>query len=269
MSRKGTPIIQQGQEHRKNFVNLFNSFSGKYAKWQIWQDFIYCSATALSQPIDFRQEREDEYLRIIQKYDKREQDLFAQMLGEIILALEEEGFSDVLGELYMQLEMHNKWHGQFFTPMCIADFMGAIVNTDIVGLVEKKGYISVNEPSCGSGVMLISFCKNATEQGINYQQQIMFVAQDIDPVVAQMCYIQMSLQGMAGYVIVGNSLLNNYKQSDYWYTPMYFSEIWHYRRKFQRLMAIMSAEKTSAKPTAKEYDIVLNEDEYGQLSFAV
>ena len=109
MKRKGTAIINQGQEHRREFVKLFNQFSAKYQKWQVWQDFIYCSATALSQPVNFRQEREDEYLRIINKYNKQEQGLFAQMLAELILALEQEEFADILGELYMQLEMQNKW----------------------------------------------------------------------------------------------------------------------------------------------------------------
>jgi hypothetical protein len=274
LKRNGTVIINARQTHRREFVRLFNQFSGKYHKWQIWQDFIFCAATALSQPLDFRPKREDEYLRTIGKYTKQEQDLFPQMLGEIVLALEEEGMVDLLGELYMQLEMHNKWRGQFFTPMPVAELMGKVIGTDIAGLVEEKGYISVNEPSCGSGVMLISFCKTALEQKVNFQQKILFVAQDIDPLVAQMCFIQMSLYGMAGYVIVGNSLLQNRDEWDYWYTPMYFSDMWTWRRKFQKLKALMNVESseieavTETPPITEEYDVVLEEGKDGQFMFA-
>lgn len=42
--------------------------------------------------------------------------------------------------------------------------------------------------------------------GVNYQKDVLFVGQDIDKVVAMMAYIQFSLLGCPGYIIVGNSL---------------------------------------------------------------
>lgn len=62
------------------------------------------------------------------------------------------------------------------------------------------------------------------------------VAQDIDETVALMCYIQLSLLGVAGYVKVGNSLTEpmtgNDNKENYWFTPMYFSNVWVLRRIF-------------------------------------
>lgn len=268
---------KESQEHRRKFVELFNQFSGKYHKWQIWQDFIFCVATAISQPFNYRQDRENEYLRIFAKYNKHEQFLLKEMYGELVLAFEEEGMVDLLGELYMQLEMHNKWRGQFFTPMCIAELMAKVSGVNIAELVERKGYIAVNEPSCGSGVMLIAYCKASLESGVNFQQSILFVAQDIDPLVAQMCFIQMSLYGMAGYVIVGNTLANSFESenSDFWYTPMYFSDVWIWRRKFQKFKELISKEKPNSEAISpvplitKDFDIVLEEGKHGQLCFAV
>ena len=64
------------------------------------------------------------------------------------------------------------------------------------------------------------------------------MGQDIDPVVAKMCYIQLSLMGCAGYVIVGNSLtkpltgdvLIPYDDENLWIMPMFFTDIWTKRR---------------------------------------
>ena len=238
MSRRSNVVIKHGQEHRQEFVKLFRKFDhGGHSDWAVWQDFIYMAASALSQPCDFRQNREDEYLRIIGKYNKSEQELFPQMLAEVVMSLEQEKFADVLGDLYMQLELYNKWKGQFFSPFEICYMMSALTVGNLKDEIEESGYISVNDCCCGAGGMLIAFAKHCYEQGVNFQNHVLFVAQDVDPVVARMCYIQCSLLGMSGYVIVGNTLLPPEKMNsyDYWYTPMYFSGIWHWRKVWKQM----------------------------------
>jgi hypothetical protein len=44
-----------------------------------------------------------------------------------------------------------------------------------------------------------------------------------------MAYVQMSLLGMAGYVIIGNSLIPS-ENYDVWFTPMYFLYGFNYRK---------------------------------------
>ena len=51
----------------------------------------------------------------------------------------------------------------------------------------------MNDSACGAGAMLIAFANAAKQYGINYQKQVLFVAQDIDHTAAMMCYIQLSL----------------------------------------------------------------------------
>ena len=69
---------------------------------------------------------------------------------------------------------------------------------------------------------------------------------DIDELVALMCYLQISLLGVAGYVKVGNSLTEPITSDDilenYWFTPMYFSDIWETRRTIQRIRSVMGAD---------------------------
>ena len=65
------------------------------------------------------------------------------------------------------------------------------------------------------------------------------MGQDIDPLAAMMSYIQISLLGCPGYIVVGNSLTDSiggtvleplsHKPEDIWFTPLYFSDIWAIR----------------------------------------
>lgn len=74
---------------------------------------------------------------------------------------------------------------------------------------------------------------------------ILFSAQDIEETVALMCYIQLSLLGVAGFVKVGNSLTDPIRNGDslenYWFTPMYFSDVWHTRRVVSQMMDILES----------------------------
>jgi hypothetical protein len=83
------------------------------------------------------------------------------------------------------------------------------------------------------------------DMGINFQHDVLFVGQDVDPVVARMCYIQMSLLGMPGYVIIGNSLLypptgRIHPECEYLYTPMYFIQGFRWRRQKQNILKEVS-----------------------------
>lgn len=111
--------------------------------------------------------------------------------------------------------------------------------------IENKGWVSVNDCACGAGATLIAMANTMRNHGINYHNHALFVAQDIDRVAAMMCYIQLSLLGCAGYVVVANTLTNPLTGStlspapnenqEIWITPMYVSDVWHFRRLFNLL----------------------------------
>ena len=52
----------------------------------------------------------------------------------------------------------------------------------------------------------MAFANACTRQEINYQTSVLFTAQDIDYIVGLMCYLQLSLMGCAGYVVIGDTL---------------------------------------------------------------
>jgi type I restriction-modification system DNA methylase subunit len=234
-------------------MKLIEKFLPQFSIWQVWDDLMYFCAVALSQPCQWVQKREDEYSRRIARYPKELQDLFPQMFAEIVLAFEREGFVDALGEIYMILDFGDNRRGQYFTPYNVSRMMGSMIADDPSDEIEQNGFISVADCCCGSGAMLIAFAQNCVDNKIDYQRNVLFVGQDVDSLVARMCYIGLSLLGCSGYVIVGNSLTQPAvgdvlsptisDEQEVWYTPMFFGEVWHWRRLFRSTMAIMSKQK--------------------------
>jgi len=211
---------------------------------------MFMAAAAISQPLHWVQKREDEYLRRIGQYDSKTQALFPMMFAEIVLALEQEGLTDMLGEMYMELELMNHWKGQFFTPESVCRLMAEMQAMDAADLIERNGFITVNEPTCGAGAMLIAFAHACAVRDIDFQRDVLFIGQDVDPVVARMCYIQMSLLGMPGYVIIGNSLLyppagKPHPECEYLFTPMYYIRgfRWRRQREVRETMEIIEREE--------------------------
>ncbi|MEK5162046.1 N-6 DNA methylase [Paenibacillus sp. FSL R5-0527] len=233
--------------YQKRFVDTFQRLSYKQQSWQVWSDFILMAACAISNRFDRARydEREQQYLERIARYDEKEQKIFQELLSTVVEALDADPEQDFLGNLFMQLELGSHWKGQFFTPYSLCRAMGEMQAGDIKTLVECKGYISVNDPACGAGALLIAFANAARSKGVNYQNHVLFVAQDIDQTAALMCYIQLSLLGCAGYVVIGDTLsqpaTDNLDGRDVWYTPLYFSDVWHWRRTFKKLDELMKA----------------------------
>lgn len=227
---------------KKEFLRVFNQLTNRHRSWDVWRDFIVMYACALSNPVDKQHydEREALYLRTIKKYNKQEQPLFPELAAHTVMALEDNPEQDFLGSIYMSLNLGNQHNGQFFTPYHVCELMAEVTMQDSVMRIEEDGYITINDPCCGAGATLIAGVHAAKRRlekaGYNYQNHVLVVAQDIDQTVALMCYIQLSLLGVAGYVKVGNSLTDPMTENDskenYWFTPMYFFPTWSMRRIF-------------------------------------
>lgn len=128
------------------------------------------------------------------------------------------------------MELHNKWTGQFFTPGNVCEMMGSMACGDeIQEKVRNKGYITLNEPACGSGAMVIGFCKAMKDRGLNYCSQVVVTAQDIDFKCVAMTYLQLSLYGVPAVVIHGNTLTVD--EWSRWYTPIYVLNGWQRRQR--------------------------------------
>lgn len=242
------------QDARKEFLRVFKQLTYRHRAWDIWRDFIVMFACSLSNPVDksHYDEREKRYLKIIKKYNKQEQNLFPELVAHTVMALEENPEQDFLGGIFMELNLGNDSNGQFFTPYHVCDLMAKIAMCDnVVQEVNEKGYITISDSCCGAGATLIAGIHEAKRQlekeNLNYQNHVLVVAQDIDETVALMCYIQLSLLGVAAYIKVGNTFTEPIAEGDstenYWFTMMYFSDVWTTRRLVRKMDDLLKGEK--------------------------
>jgi len=241
--------------HQKKIVELFSRFDGSKNRRKIFEDFITMSAISVSNAVDKTHfdEREKRYLQIAGQYKQDELETFTKMFAEMTIGMEENPSQDFLGEMYMNLSFGNDKAGQFFTPFSVCRLM-AELSTDFDSLpqmLEEKGFVSVNDPACGAGAILIAFANACIEHDINYQEKVLFVAQDIDETVGLMCYLALSLMGCPGYVTIGNSLtdpgLSYDKRSvlpvdngNVWRTPMFQTHwMWQGRQQVAAMDAML------------------------------
>ena len=232
--------------YSKDFLNEFNKLTRTHRPFDVWRDFVIMFACAISNPLDkfHYKDREERYLSIIHKYSKDEQMIFPKLAAYTTMALDANPEQDFLGKMFMDLGLGNNSAGQFFTPYSVCQLMADVVTSDLDNnlqdKLEKQGYISLADECCGAGATLIAAINTIKRKmekampSMNFQRHLLVVGQDIDETVALMCYIQISLLGVAGYIKVGNSITDPMTTDDdkskYWYTPMYFSNIWVIRR---------------------------------------
>ena len=239
------------QDARKEFLRVFKQLTSRHRAWDIWRDFIIMFACAISNSLDksHYDEREKRYLKIIKKYNKQEQNLFPELTAHTVMALEENPEKDFLGGIFMELNLGNGSNGQFFTPYHVCDLMAKMAMTEsVVQEINEKGYITICDSCCGAGATLIAGIHEARRQlekeNLNYQNHVLVVGQDIDEIVALMCYIQLSLLGVAAYIKIGNNFTEPIDPNDnYWFTPIYFSDVWVTRRLVHKMDDLLKGEK--------------------------
>lgn len=89
--------------------------------------------------------------------------------------------------------------------------MAKVTLQDCDRIISQQGFVTLSEPTCGSGVMVIG-CVNAMfDEKYNPQQQLWVHCQDVDFTAAMMCYIQLSLLHIPACIVVGDTLLNETK----------------------------------------------------------
>lgn len=259
----------------KELIELINKLSAKHGVWEVFNDFIGISAIAVSNSVDWihKDEREKQYFEIIKKYDKNELELFPKMLVTLVEALKQCAPypDDILGNVFHQLELHNKYCGQFFTPQSVCDMMAKMSFSKFDKSIAQKGYISVCEPCAGSGAMILGLAKTITNAKHNYCKHMVVTAIDVDLKCVWMTYLQLSLYGIPAVVIHGNSLtLEEWSQ---WVTPIYIFDGWLWKQRTGSLDENINNSEKEKTVTATEtiskspqYDIGLKVAENGQMS---
>lgn len=137
-------------------------------------------------------DNEQRYLEITRPYEKKELTIFAKAMGELVLNVSKDPYSDLLGRYFTE-NVTSGHNGQFFTPEPVCDLMTRLASG--AQTVEHK---SVLDPAVGSGRLLMSFAK--------LHPRNLFYAADSSSTCAQMTVLNMFLNGMRGEVAHMNSL---------------------------------------------------------------
>ena len=200
---------------KQEIIKRIQELSGRYSPYNIFSDWIECSALAIQNACtmphtDLWEAREKEYLDVMNRYNEKERFAIRGLFFLLVDALEEE-MTDVLGEVYMAAGLGSKSTGQFFTPFHLSELCAKMALPHWEKEYSEHGTISLNEPSCGGGGMIIAAAKVMRDAGINPQRALNVVAQDLDWKGVYMTYLQLSLLGIRAKVVQGDTLADPYR----------------------------------------------------------
>lgn len=208
---------------KKKIIKCIQQLSGRHSPTSVFFDWVQCMALAISNSCHVIhgktwKQREEVYKATMNKYDEGERSKLTEMSGMLVMALEE-NLGDTLGEVYMSSIGGDARKGQFFTPYHVS-----LACARLTCLKEgADGKITINEPTCGSGGMIVAAAQVLQERGENYQRKFDVVCQDLDWTAVYMCYVQLSLLGIRAIVAQGDTLsepcTRNYPAERVFYTP--------------------------------------------------
>ena len=162
-----------------------------YDTYRAWLEGVWSFMDAVTNPDGFR--------KCMDRYSRAEGEEFGRLLGLYVDAVEAEPFRDILGEVFMRLDVKSVAAGQYFTAWPIAEAMARMQfdREDFERLVREKGEVSVCDPAVGSGVMLLAFASVVHESlGRWGTGKLRLYGTDIDIRCVNMCRIQLRMNGL-------------------------------------------------------------------------
>gem|GEM_PF-859336 len=248
---------------KQTFISLFNSIAHHKHRYAVFTDFVTMSAIALHNAINKNQTLEDEYLQIVAKYSKEEVNKLCELFANFVFLMEPEP-TDILGSLYMELEISNLNNGQFFTPHELSLLLARMTCGDVLDNIEKskKPFITLSDPACGAGGMVLAFANEMLRKNINPAEKLYVQCIDIDRLAGLMCYLQLSLWHIPAEVIVGNTLSLEFREV--YYTPSYYLGNWKARLRMRRFSESVSdlfgsTEEPEAEGSTTNHDVFVPE----------
>jgi type I restriction-modification system DNA methylase subunit len=187
-----------------DFHKILEDISRHHGIRQVFDGFIRLSACALAV-----QTREKEYLEEAARWEKSDLDLFGHALGALVLQAEAQPFTDLLGQYYMEYALSQKgqqWTGEFHTPKPICDLMARLTIASPESFPAERP-ITVCEPACGSGAMILSFGEACSP---DVRRRLRVTAIDVSRSGCDMTFINTTLWGIPTRVIHGNTLTMEY-----------------------------------------------------------
>ncbi|MGS2875657.1 N-6 DNA methylase [Enterobacter huaxiensis] len=223
-------------EARRQFVSVFRDTARNLRRREVFSDFITLAASELDMARIRTPESIERCREICAKYGESDISNLHELFGLMVCALEAK-FHDFLGAIFMELELGDDRNGQYFTPYNVQSLMAKMLMPDVEQTIRREGFVTVSDPASGAGGMIVAYAEFLLEAGYNPSEQMFGSCIDIDPIAADMAFIQLSLLGIPAEVVTGNTLtmqLNRVR-----YTPVYYINNFEKRLEDQRRISAM------------------------------
>ncbi|HAS0921915.1 N-6 DNA methylase [Enterobacter cloacae] len=224
------------EDARRQFVSVFRNTARNLRRWEVFSDFITLAASELDMARIRTPENIERSREICAKYSESDINNMHALFGLMICALEAK-FHDFLGAIFMELELGDDRNGQYFTPYNVQSLLARLLMPDVDETIRREGFVTLSDPASGAAGMIVAYAEYLLEAGYNPSEQMFGSCIDIDPIAADMAFIQLSLLGIPAEVVTGNTLtmqLNRVR-----YTPVYYINNFEKRLKEQRRIAAM------------------------------
>lgn len=224
------------EEARRQFVSVFMDTARNLRRWEVFSDFITLAASELDMARIRTPENIERSREICAKYGASDISNLHTLFCLMVCALEAK-FHDFLGAIFMELELGDDRNGQYFTPYHLQSLMAKLLMPDVEQTIRREGFVTVSDPASGAAGMIVAYAENLLAAGYNPSEHMFGSCIDIDPVAADMAFIQLSLLGIPAEVVTGNTLtmqLNRVR-----YTPVYYINNFEKRLEDQRRINAM------------------------------
>lgn len=224
------------EEARRRFISVFGDTARNLRRWEVFRDFITLAASELDMTRIRTPENIERSREICAKYGERDISNLHELFGLMVCALEAK-FHDFLGAIFMELELGDDRNGQYFTPYNVQSLLARLLMPDIDETIRREGFVTVSDPASGAAGMIVAYAEVLLEAGYNPSEQMFGSCIDIDPIAADMAFIQLSLLGIPAEVVTGNTLTMQFNRVRY--TPVYYINNFEKRLEEQRRIAAM------------------------------
>lgn len=196
------PKENERMDFVKDLMNYFDDFKTRDTR-TVFANWIEMAAIAMLNRCNHSawEEKERRYLEIAKQYTAFEVSKFVEMLGRLWSNMIEKPY-DYLGTLATKMNLLNVKKGQFFTPYAVSYLVAKLTFQQFR---FEKEITAINEPTCGSGGIIIAATQVIKENG-GKVKDVIFIAQDIDRLCVLMTFLQLSILEIPAIVIWGNTL---------------------------------------------------------------
>jgi hypothetical protein len=196
-------------DHRKQFIKAFERLAHDRERHDVLSDFLEMAVCAIRKttllPGPAADAIEERYMAVVARNAPEDVRAMPALLGITTLAVQEGG-CDFLGQVVVELELPNQHMGQFFTPYDVSRMIAELTFDTLDEIIAEQGFVTVLEPACGAGGMIIAAADVVERKGFDIARQLYVDGTDISPMCFRMSYLQASLRGIPATIRRGNTL---------------------------------------------------------------